>query len=294
MRRGDDVSARSSRKAVRKVLRFVGREIGKACQELVARDMPGDELLHDARKRLKRARAGLRLTRTALGAGAYRRENLALRDAARRISDVRDAKVLVDTVEALASRAARREVPALRLVRARLLDERRAARETLTRNAVAGARRSLAASASRIERSKLRVKNRAALPEGLRRVYRAGRRSWQAALETTSTDRLHELRKQAKYLWHALEILEPETRVGQRACGRAHRLSRDLGADHDLALLVDWLNGPRGSSERSTRPLVRLATRRRTTLQNSALARAKRLYADKPRKFISRLGDSLR
>jgi CHAD domain-containing protein len=276
-----------------KVLQFVGREIGKACQELAARDMPSDEMLHDVRRRLKRARAGLRLARTALGASTYRRENLALRDAARRISDVRDAKVLVDTVEALAPRAARKDVPALRLVRARLLDEQRAARETLTRSAVAGARRSLAASASRIERSRLRTEKRAALPAGLRRVYRAGRRSWQAALEETSTDRLHELRKQAKYLWHALEILEPEARAGQRACGRAHRLSRELGEDHDLALLVDWLKRQRRSPHRSIAPLVRLATRRRAALQQRAFTLAKQLYANKPRKFIGRLGDSL-
>src|SRR4029453_4660084 len=79
----------------------VDRQVEKALGALDGRRPLTDETVHDARKRLKRARAGLRLLRAALGNRAYRRENRALRDAARPLSEARDAKVLVETFDEL-------------------------------------------------------------------------------------------------------------------------------------------------------------------------------------------------
>jgi hypothetical protein len=62
--------------------------------------------VHAARKDVKRLRALLRLHRGALRNATYRRENHALRDAARELSALRDAHVLVQTVDALADRYA--------------------------------------------------------------------------------------------------------------------------------------------------------------------------------------------
>src|SRR5262249_34493997 len=53
-----------------------------------------DEGVHDARKDLKRARSGLHLLRPFDEMG-YQRENQRLRNAARRLADVRDHKVLL-------------------------------------------------------------------------------------------------------------------------------------------------------------------------------------------------------
>src|SRR6185369_13889932 len=54
-----------------------------------------DARVHAARKALKRARAALRLMRPALASEVYERENRALRDAARCLSPLRDARSLV-------------------------------------------------------------------------------------------------------------------------------------------------------------------------------------------------------
>src|SRR3954471_12662774 len=59
-----------------------------------------DETVHEVRKSLKRLRALLRLLRHALGPDEYRRENRALRDTARPLGEVRDAKVFVGAIEA--------------------------------------------------------------------------------------------------------------------------------------------------------------------------------------------------
>src|SRR5687768_12412723 len=76
------------------------RNVEAAVHALRARHLT-DEQIHTARKRLKRARADLRLLRDAIGKTAYARENAALRDAARPLSGVRDTRVLIETCETL-------------------------------------------------------------------------------------------------------------------------------------------------------------------------------------------------
>ena len=61
------------------------RRIKSALQTLVPKKSD-DDSIHEARKELKKARATLRLLRDALGKKAYKRENTALRDAARPLS----------------------------------------------------------------------------------------------------------------------------------------------------------------------------------------------------------------
>jgi hypothetical protein len=53
--------------------------------------------VHDMRTELQRSRAMLRVLRPYLGNRAYHKENIALRDTARLLTPVRDAKVLVQT-----------------------------------------------------------------------------------------------------------------------------------------------------------------------------------------------------
>ena len=54
--------------------------------------------VHETRKSLKRMRATVRLARDELGDEAYRRENIAFRDAARRLGGARDSQVLLETL----------------------------------------------------------------------------------------------------------------------------------------------------------------------------------------------------
>src|ERR1700689_1127617 len=65
---------------------------------------PNDLEVHGARKQIKKSRAALRLLRAALAGATYRREDAALRTAARALNAVRDARVLARTLEALRRR----------------------------------------------------------------------------------------------------------------------------------------------------------------------------------------------
>jgi hypothetical protein len=77
------------------IKRTVRRQIEKALAHLRARGDP-DETVLEVRKCFKRVRAALRLVRDDLVDTVYRRENFLFRDAARPLTEARDAVVLVD------------------------------------------------------------------------------------------------------------------------------------------------------------------------------------------------------
>src|SRR5262245_6994153 len=92
--------------SVRKGVRRIARKQLEAALGLLTGAQPAspDEVVHEARKHFKKLRAVLRLVRPAIGPKAYRGENITFRDAARPLTEVRDAKVLVETVDGLAER----------------------------------------------------------------------------------------------------------------------------------------------------------------------------------------------
>src|SRR5689334_2251019 len=87
--------------------RVAGEQLGGAAGGLEDPDDPV-EAVHDARKRLKKTRALLRLARPAMRADAFRAYNRELRDQGRALSGARDADVMVETVDLLAARNSRR------------------------------------------------------------------------------------------------------------------------------------------------------------------------------------------
>jgi CHAD domain-containing protein len=127
-----------------------------------------------------------------------------------------------------------------------------------------------------------------ALRPGLERIYRRGRRSMRAAADEPSDEHLHEWRKRAKDLWHALQILRPAAPKRMRArAKRAHRLSDLLGEDHDLAVLREHVVQADSPvvQEPARTALLSLIDRRRAALQREALKLGGRLYARRPKRF---------
>src|SRR5262245_12474922 len=96
--------------SLRKGLRRIARKELEAVQEHVAGPSHGsrDAAVHEARKSFKKVRAILRLVRPAIGERSYRYENTAFRDAARPLTEVRDAKILVETLDTVAEHFADR------------------------------------------------------------------------------------------------------------------------------------------------------------------------------------------
>jgi len=283
------------------IVRNVRREVAKALDHLGARPNPRRRdaqrmvAVHEARKCFKRVRAALRLVRAELGDETYRDQNYAFRDAGRPLTEVRDAQMLVETLSKLVEGLTDGLEPeALEKLRAALLEnEREVTRRVLDRDgAFASVRQSARAALRRLADWRIDRDGWVVLEAGLAHVYGKGRHALSVAAREPSVENLHEWRKQAKYLWHALQLLEPAwSRSDSDLGSRVHELSRLLGDDHDLAVLRGTLAadpltyGGHALLKRLFEPV----DHRRGELERQAFALGRPLYADPSKVFTSRI-----
>lgn len=252
-----------------------------------------DAHIHDARKSLKKSRAALRLLRDAMGEVAYRRENAALRDAARPLGGARDSKASMATLDNLAERFA----PAMRSLqlddfRRVLRKEQAAARHVISAALIARQRRALREVSQRSIRWRMTGGDWPVLGAGLERVYRNAKKTMRAAERSCDSEQLHEWRKQVKYLWHQLQMLQPAWpgMLGELA-DQAHKLSDHLGDDHDLAVLHEKIAAyPDSFANNDRDALLAVLESRRKQLQDRAFKLGARIFAEKPRRFTNRIG----
>jgi CHAD domain-containing protein len=240
-----------------------------------------EEAVHNARKDIKKLRALLRLVRAELGKGVYQRESASLREAATALAGLRDADVMVATMDGLEL-----DEPIAGPLRQALEAHRLRTGGGSREQAAAEASELLGAIRARIDDWPLENDSFEALEPGLRRMYRRGRREWRAMRSEPSVEGLHEWRKRAKELWYHHELLRPLWKPVMKAVGdEAHELSDKLGDDHDLAVLLEW------AREHADSPpeLVEAVERRRRKLQEEAFELGARLYADRPKVFLRRL-----
>jgi CHAD domain-containing protein len=253
--------------------------------------------VHETRKSLKRLRATVRLARDEIGDDVYRRENAAFRDAGRRLGGARDSQVLLETLDALTDRFPE-EAPPERYGRFKrtLVGQHGAAQRRLHEgDAVAEVLCELRRARARVGSWHLERQRPDALAPGFKRIYRRGRRAYRTAREEPSTANLHELRKRAKYLWYAAQIVRPAApKKMKRIARRAHELSNLIGEDHDLALLAQRADERRDrfADETAAGELRALVERRRAELQREALDLGRRLFRKKPRKVAGPLEKS--
>jgi CHAD domain-containing protein len=268
------------------------KQLDRALAALAAAEQPlTDETVHDARKLLKRVRAGLRLLRPRLEPGIYKRENACFRDAAQPLTELRDATMFVDTLDKLtASFAGQVDPEVLSELRQEFADHQDEVRRRVLEGGTLGpARESLKEARERMGRWRVGRRGWSVLGAGLKRVYRSGRDAFVAAQEDASVANLHEWRKQAKYLRHQLEVLQPlrPARI-KKLVRQAQTLGDLLGDDHDLAILCARLGEEPGlfvADRPAVNELVTLVGRRRSDLQAQAFAVGRLLYADRPQAF---------
>jgi CHAD domain-containing protein len=276
--------------------RVLVKEVKKALDELSDAGSPDtEENVHEARKRFKKVRAVLKLVRQGLGPAVYRRDNAALRDAGRPLTEVRDARVLLDTLDRLARRAAAEVGPeALAPVREALLARRQAIRNWVLQesDALAGVRTTVQKERRRLKRRSWKGGGWSVTSAGLKKTYSDGLAAFDRVTSAPTDENLHEWRKRVKDLYLQLQFLHgvcPE--FLEQAADRAHKLADTLGDDHDLAGLTAVLTGelqaegPLPVAER----LVPLILRWRGELQGQARELGMVVYRDAPGVFVSRL-----
>lgn len=266
------------KESLRKGLRRIAQEQLQGALEQ-ARPLPRDEAIHDARKRLKRVRALLQLVRPVVKKSLRRSEDAALRDVARPLSELRDVKVQIETLEKVAPD------DAVVAVRQELTDRKRSLDD----------QNPLETAAASIQKALLRVSNWTAVPnrwasvgKGLRRTYRRARRAYADAIRQPTVEKRHEWRKQAKYLRYQLEVLRPlAPETLDDLVFQAEKLGELLGDDHDLAVLRQTLLAKPGQCDRPE--LFAAIDQRRDELWQESRQLAERFFQDSPREFERRI-----
>ena len=283
-----------SRSGTREARQILRAQVHEALKKL-ERNKPTAEDIHAARKDIKKARATLKLLCEAIPKRSYGKENDMLREAAHPLSAARDAKVMVQTLDRmLEHHPGAKRIGGVKGLRRKLVreSERAHGRATAGARGARHTRRLLQTAQSRAERLPVGHHGWSKLGKGLLRIYQEGHDCLdQVRLEPT-VERLHAWRKSTKYLYHQLQLLEPLAPRTLRAFTRQlHRLSDELGDDHDLAVLREEVarNAATFADEGSRTALLTLIERSRTTLQRRALLSGARLYREAPARFESRL-----
>jgi CHAD domain-containing protein len=279
---------------VRDAARRCAREQLEEAVRQLSEEVDNDPVtaVHEARKAVKKERALLRLLRGALAKEQRDSANTTLRDAARGLSGVRDADVMIETVDRLADRfagqlpeATYRAVSEM-LEATRRLENRASGAATPSREAA----QDLAGVLVRIDDWELRRGGWAALDDGLRRSYGRGHKAFRHAREDRSLESLHEWRKRVKDLWYHLRLLQPVCgRVVRGQVKTASRLADVLGGDHDLAVLNTTLDEIESDLAVDVDALRALIDHSRNELQTEAMRAGERLYAETPKQFARRM-----
>jgi CHAD domain-containing protein len=273
--------------------RLLGNQVEAASDCLRSKRRISDERVHESRKHNKRARAALRLFRCSLPRARFERINVTLRDAAHPLTEIRDTKVLLDTLASLredigdaanhtSMNALRRELETARAKTRRTLGASSAA--------LAKTRRALRTVAKDVDEARVHGQGWDVLGPALRRMYRRARNALEAACSERSDEHLHETRKRVKQLWHALQILEPlrPAALGE-LIDEAHKVADLLGDDHDLAVLAQRASERELAARKDGQALLALILVRRQALQERALTLGERLLSEKPKPFEARL-----
>jgi CHAD domain-containing protein len=271
--------------------RIAAEQLDRALGGLDDPKVDRHEAIHDARKCGKRLRALLRLARAGVGDEAYRRENAAIRDAARGLSGLRDAEALVETYQRLQVRFAD-EADWRRLagVRRTLLARRRRLGDdgTLPQQ-IAAFGEALRAVRDRLPCWPLAGLGFDDLASGFEHGYRRGRKAMRAVADAPSDEGFHAWRKRAKDHRYHLELLRdlwPAQIKARRAEMRA--LGELLGDDHDLSVLRATLTAERANFGDGAGLLLELAGRRQSELRERMWPLGRRLYAERPKALTQR------
>jgi CHAD domain-containing protein len=272
------------------------RRIGLEQLDIAAAKLAGKKddpavAIHDARRCLKRLRALLRLVRPGLAETTYRRETDRLVGIGRMLAGARDLHVMQQTLGKLETRFGPLPNGAAGHVR-KLLAQGRIGRRLAGEDAK---RRAL----SRLEQARRLFGGRAVgaislehIAEGLEDTYRKARKAFRHAYEKPSDEAFHAWRKKVQQHWRHMSLLSrgwPEA-MSARA-SEAKELSRLLGDDHDLAVLIAFVSDQTGKHLEAgdVEALAKLCRTCQDELRAQARPRGERLFAERPQDLEERV-----
>lgn len=279
------------------VHRMARAEVDGALARLRDPRYDANEALHDARTRLRKVRALLRLVQDAVGIELHETEDADYREVVGLLDPARESYMAVRTVEALRSDFTEVLRPSAFVDLQARLEERhhRILRHTLREGVVPEAIARLEVARSRIDGWPLEMADDRVLERGLRRAYERGYAAMARAYEPEGglSERAFRIwRREARYLWlHYRVIAAAWPPVIEAMADEQLRLSHELGIGKDLGDLARTLRAGEGLAD-SQWPILALrglARERRTHLWRVLRPLGTRLYAETPDAFRDRM-----
>ncbi len=276
------------------------RRMAHELLDTATRDLGGESqrdlatAIHETRRTFKKIRAILRLVQPELGKEVYSSDNAFIRDASRQLSGLRDAKVLVATmdrlIEAYPNEVDGQAVGAVRGVLQRRLQTSLEGMED--QDLLPTMTQLIDEAGRRVARWSLRHGGWRALQPGLGRVYRLGSRAHASVLNKPTDASFHEWRKQAKYLYYHVRVLgRIRPKKMKPLAAQLDELTEALGDANDLSVLQILLieQGEEWLDQTQLDELLNLIKTRRCDLLDIARELGSRIFREKPNRFVKRL-----
>lgn len=276
------------------VKRILSEEVTAA---IVSLENPGnskEETIHGVRKRIKKIRALFRLVRSELEEQFFRQENIQYRNLGHKLSQLRDATVMINTFrklrEAHRDKISPKVYATIRKALARKLDQvsGKFFEDQNKIREVADAFRKAPLTVAGLNENHNSFLVFAPNMEG---IYRRARKALQTATRQPSIHNFHELRKEVKNLWYHTRLLQPIwpglfATYGQEL----GRLGEILGDDHDFGVLAEEIESERLllRNKQTKQTVLQLLDQQRSNLQEQIYPLANRLFAEKASDFVGR------
>lgn len=257
-------------------------------------DMHRHETVHEVRKRCKEVRAACRLVRPVLP--TYSEENAHYRDAARRISSIRDAHAAIETFDDHLRSAAEDDqalnaetLDGIRETLVERRDEMAAAQDLDER--LANVRVDLIEGRERVSDLPIATEGYDAVAGGLRKSYQRARNRMEEAYEDPEFERFHEWRKRIKYHRYHSRLLRTVW-VGPMKARRAelNELSDVIGYENDLAEFAMMMHDEELFEAETRNRLNQLIMGLRSKYHRRGRPLGKRLFAEHPDQLVERIG----
>ncbi len=282
---------KSDQAVSKEVRRIVLRQLDRATSELTSiGDPESDDAIHDARRRVKKIRAIIRLVRPVLEQG--RRADPDFKRVSKWLAPVADGQGVIDTLNQLLRRYHRQVPPktaaAIRaelVARGKLIDSQAVKKGVLQR-----ARKTLRAERRRIKHWRLRADGFRAIAPGLKVCVRRARAAMVAACLHPTADRHHTWRRHVKNQWFHVRLLS--ARCGEQLLPYQRQLEALdglLGEYHNLVLLHHVLLGDTRLTDREIAGCLRVVGRYQRELRRQAQMVGIRIYGERPRVFLQRV-----
>jgi len=273
------------------VRRIVLRQLDLAASELVSvGDPESDEAVHDARRRVKKIRAIIRLIRPVLDKPF--RSDPDLRRVSKMLAPVADGKGVIDTLNELLHRyrkhLPRKTAAAIRsdlIAREKQID-RKAAQDGVLQEA----KKTLRLERDRVKRWKLSEDGFRAIAPGLKESVRRARDGMVTAWLHPTAGNHHTWRRHVKNHWFHVRLLQGRCNGGlQPYQHQLEALDGVLGEYHNLVLLHEVLVSDSTLSRREVARCLRIVERYQRALRRNAQVLGMRIYDEKPRRFVRRV-----